>query len=122
MNKPVAATILVVALSAVWITPVPAQKTTEVYIPIGDSPGVSVSNSLYGKISRIDYESRSMELLDRHGTRSVRMSDTTLYYLDRSKYGKKNSQGSIDDCEVGQTVEIYVTSSGDVKWVKIGSS
>lgn len=121
MNTRKPAGILIVVICATWMTAAHSQKTTEIYIPIGYSPGVSASTSLQGEISRMDYESRRIELVDRSGTQVVHMSDATLYYLDRSKYGKKNSLGSIRDCQVGQQVEIYVMSNGDVQWIKIAS-
>ena len=99
--------------------PAHSQKATEVYIPIGDSPGVSESHSVMGTISRVDYASRNIEVRNRAGARNMRVSDKTRYYLDRSKYGKKNALGSIRDCERGRRVEIYVGASGEVRWIKI---
>jgi len=96
-----------------------AQKSTEVYIPIGDSPGVSETTSLQGKISSLDYASRSIEVLDRSGRRTVRVNDATVYYLSRSKYGKKNMLGSMQDCKVGRLVEVNVADDGDVEWIKV---
>ena len=94
-------------------------EATEVYIPIGSSPGVSKTSSLLGKISRLDYETGNIELSDTKGPKSVSVASSTLYYLDRSKYGKKSETGNMQDCKVGRYIEINVTDTGDVKWVKI---
>lgn len=107
---------------AVLIFAVPTshgQQATEVYIPIGNSPGVSTTSSLRGEIRRLDYASRSIELLDRGSMKTVHLSDATRYYLDRSGYGKKNETGNMQDCKVGRLIEVHVSANGDVQWIKI---
>jgi len=96
-----------------------SQQSTEVYIPIGSSPGVSTTSSLRGEIRRLDYTSRSIELLDRGSMRTVHVSDATRYYLDRSGYGKKSETGNMQDCKVGRLIEVHVAENGDVQWIKI---
>lgn len=96
-----------------------SQQATEVYIPIGKSPGVSVTSSLHGKISGLDYETRSIRLVDRGSVKSVQVNDATRYYLDRSKYEKTSEMGTMHDCKVGRMIEVNVTDDGDVKWIKI---
>lgn len=95
------------------------QQATEVYIPIGESPGVSTTSSLRGKISRLDYTSNNIELLDGGRTKTVHVSDATRYYLDRSGYGKKSETGNMQDCKVGREIEVNVAENGDVTWIKI---
>jgi len=96
-----------------------AQQATEVYIPIGESPGISAKNSLIGKIGHLDYATRRIELLVNGGARSVRVNDATHYYLDRSKAGQRNEVGSMQDCTAGQFIEVYVDESGVAEWIKI---
>ncbi|MDH3748278.1 MAG: hypothetical protein OER97_08725 [Gammaproteobacteria bacterium] len=95
-----------------------SQKATEVYIPIGSSPGVSESKSFVGTIKRVNYEARSIELVGQDGTKTIYVSDDTLYYLDRSVYGKKNTAGEMHDCKVGLRVEVFEYDD-TVAWVKI---
>ena len=95
------------------------QKATEIYIPIGESPGVSATASLLGTISRMDYESRSIELHSADGAKIVRITDDTLYYLDRSARGGKNEIGGAEDCTEGRKIEAYVAENGDAMWIKI---
>lgn len=96
-----------------------SQESTEVYIPIGASPGVSVDHSLRGEISSLDYASRTIVVRDRRGEKTVHVGDATLYYLDRSGNREKNATGTMEDCKVGRVIEVYVADNGDVKWIKI---
>lgn len=96
-----------------------SQKATEVYIPIGTSPGVSESKSFVGTIKRLDYETNSIELVGEDDTKIVYVNDETLYYLDRTAYGKKNATGEMHDCKVGLLIEVLTDDDGVVEWVKV---
>lgn len=95
------------------------QKATEVYIPIGASPGVSASDTLLGKISRLDYEARSIEFTSRDGKKTIYVNDKTLYYLDRSAYRKKSTTGNMSDCKVGLKIEVQAADNDTAEWIKI---
>lgn len=96
-----------------------SQKTTEVYIPIGSSPGVSTTESLIGTISRLDYEARSIELVARDGSKTIYVDDKTVYYVDRSAYGKMSAAGDMSDCKVGLVIEVFGADNDAVQWIKI---
>jgi len=96
-----------------------SQQATEVYIPIGESPGVSNVNSIMGTIENVDYSERSMQVRDRTGTRAVTMDDKTRYYVDSTVEKRSNRYGSLSDCQVGYYVEIKLRADGKVDWVKI---
>jgi hypothetical protein len=110
---------ILVSLCLLAASPGHGQKATEIYIPIGASPGVSVSKSFLGTVSRVDYDTNSIEIETTGGKRSVRVNYETLYYLDRSHYGKKNATGTMRDCEVGRRVEVYSVDGSDALWLKI---
>lgn len=96
-------------------------QATELYIPIGSSPGISASRAYIGKISRVDYASSSMDVSGEKGAKSIRVNEQTKYYLDRSQHGKKNEIGDMHDCEVGRRIEVNVADDGTVVWIKIES-
>lgn len=95
------------------------QQATEVYIPIGKSPGISVSRSYIGEIRQVDYAARSIEMLGKDGAKSINVNDKTTYYLDRSHYRKKSTTGEMSDCKVGRRIEANVSDDGTVVWIKI---
>ncbi len=99
-----------------------AQQATEQYIPIGQSPGISGAASLIGTITRVDFETSSMEVSGPEGPRTVSMDTATRYYVDLSKQKRGNQLGSLQSCEIGQRVEIKFTDDGKVDWIKIESS
>lgn len=99
-----------------------AQKTTELYIPLGQSPGLSGKNTLIGKIVQIDALNNTITMADAAGTYSVSMAPATRLYLDKSKAGLPNSQGALTDCNVGDPIEVKFVDnarSKPVEWIKV---
>ena len=96
-----------------------AQQETEVYIPIGESPGVSGEQSIIGSISQIAYDERRMTISTGTDMRTVTMSPKTRYYIDRSNVEGQNELGSYEYCEAGMRVEVYVDDDGEAIWVKV---
>ena len=95
------------------------QETTEVYIPIGKSPGVSGVSSVIGTVSKVDYETRTLVVESAETTVTVNMDAETDYYLDRSDSQGPNSKGEMYDCKIGRTIEVKLTDDGTADWVKI---
>ena len=96
-----------------------AQQTTEVYIPIDQSPGISGKASLVGSISSVDHESYSVTITVAGESKTVTMTPATRYYVIRTGGKKQNSTGSYEDCEVGRRMEAYLDEDGNAVWVKI---
>lgn len=96
-----------------------AHQATEVYIPIGKSPGISLDNSIVGSISSVDHERYQMAISAAGGTRNITMTPATRYYIDRSGEKKQSRTGDFEDCEVGLRIEAYVDAAGNAVWVKI---
>lgn len=113
---------IVLTAGLLCMNPASAQQATEVYIPIGESPGVSATKSVNGKITSVDYMTRSLKMSTSAGSRTVRMDDDSLYYLDRSKRREKNTMGSLEDCKVGRAVEVKLNADGQVEWIKIANN
>lgn len=96
-----------------------AQQATEQYIPIGRSPGIE--EPFIGKITKVDYGAREMTVDGPAGPRTVRMSDSTRYYLDRTMRKRPNTLGDFEDCKLRRRVEIRFAADGSVDWIKIES-
>lgn len=98
---------------------VTAQQATEVYIPIGDSPGVSKDRSWIGEIRNVDYDVMRLEVDTSRGMRQISVDARTRFYLDRTRYRKQNATGTMRDCRIGRRIEAYVGEGGKAYWIKI---
>lgn len=101
-----------------------AQEATEIFIPIGESPGVSNINSIIGKITAVDVQNRTVTLSDQAGTVTVSIPQNARIWLDRSKGTGKNEPGSPADLKAGRTLEVKYKeatrgTSVTAEWVKI---
>lgn len=97
------------------------QQTTEQYIPIGQSPGVSNKYSYIGSIVAVDRDTNTLTVQTDRGTKTIRVLPKTRIWLDRSKAKRTNIAASYSDCEVGRKVEVmYDHDDHDVAdWIKI---
>jgi hypothetical protein len=111
-------------LCAVLVSPVAmGQQTTEQFIPIGKSPGISDKYSYIGAIVAVDSDSHTIDVQSNRGTKTIRITENTRLWLDRSKTRRTNPKASYADCKVGVTVEVmYVHGDkATADWVKIES-
>ena len=99
------------------------QQTTEQFIPIGNSPGVSDKYSYIGSIVAVDREAHTIVVESNRGMRTIRITPKTQIWLDRSKIKRTNLVGGYSDCEVGRAVEVmHVHDDENVAdWIKIES-
>ena len=98
-----------------------AQKATERFIPIGQSPGLSGKYTYVGKIQAVDSARRTIKVAQ-PGSRTVRITNETRIWLDRSKLKQPNETGAFADLRQGRTVEIkykYPTRKHAAEWVKV---
>lgn len=101
-----------------------AQQATELYIPIGASPGVSRTSSIIGQIVATDPQHKSLTLKDAAGTTSVTLTDQTPVWLDRTRSSGRNEAGSLADLKDGATVEVKYKGSERgptvaAEWIKV---
>ena len=98
-----------------------AQETTEQYIPIGDSPGVSGQESVVGEIVAVD--NGKQEVLVSSGERRLtfKVEPDTRIYLDRSDEQLENTETDFTACRVGRLVEIkpHEDDAAIASWIKI---
>jgi len=102
--------------------PAYAQKATEQFIPIGQSPGISGTLTRIGEIAATDSRARTLTLRDASGTVTVRLTDKTRIFLDRSKLKQGNLEGSTADLQPGRRAEIRpegAPESPTADWVKV---
>ncbi len=98
------------------------QKATEQYIPIGQSPGVSQKYSSIGQVAAVNPATQTVTIADPAGPRTVRITDKTRIWLDRTKLQQPNVPGRFADLQQGRRVEVKYADPErrDVAdWVKV---
>jgi len=101
---------------------VQAEKSTELFIPIGQSPGLSGEYTVMGKIGAVNAQNQSIKMSGPSGSYTVQLTQHTSIYLDRSKTQLPNSYGTLADCKAGDTVEVkFVDNSRNkpLEWIKV---
>jgi hypothetical protein len=101
-----------------------AQRATERYIPIGQSPGLSGKHTVIGTISAVDVKGRTLTCSYETSTITMKVTDRTKIWLDKSKVKQANLAGSFTDCIVGRRMEAkYVDNDrragAEVEWIKV---
>ena len=98
------------------------QKATEIFIPIGQSPGLSNKTSLIGTLESVDPGKKMVTISSPSGAQTVGITDRTLIWLDRSLQKQPNQNGAIGDLQQGRKVEIKLRQ-GEPKavaeWIKV---
>lgn len=107
-----------------------AQKATEIYIPIGRSPGLSGKVTVTGFIATVDDHTMVMSVKGADGGWRAVVTDRSKIYIDRSAQRRPNRYGTMDDCRPGHFCEIkYVSGDAaalrrrgeprEIEWIKI---
>ena len=98
------------------------QEATEIYIPIGQSPGLSEKTSLIGTLESVDRGRKTVTVSSPSGARTVALTERTSIWLDRSLQKQPNRSGEIADLQQGRKVEIKLRK-GEPKpvaeWIKV---
>lgn len=103
-----------------------AQKATEIYIPIGQSPGLSGQYAKIGTVSSIDETAASFVISDSlNNTHPVMITDSTQIWLDCTLIKEPNVKGSLSDIRDGILVEVKFHLASDstytnaADWIKV---
>ena len=99
-----------------------AQKETELYIPIGKSPGISGKYSVMGRIEQVNYQNQTLTMSDDSHSYDVKVSERTMFFLDRTKLKETNVYGTLADCKKGMLVEVRFENDErgrPAQWVKV---
>lgn len=120
-NTGAAAMLALLFVAAVGIA---GQKATEIYIPIGMSPGISGTFSEIGEIVSYDADNRTLTLHNDGGDHPATLTDETDIWLDRSGSGDRNVVGTADELQPGRRCEVrYVydgaTRLAEAEWIKV---
>jgi len=95
-----------------------AQKATEQYIPIGKSPGLSNKVTIIGPIESVDPVKRTVTV----ASRTIKITDRTQIWLDRSPIQQTNQNGTFEDLNQGRKVECKLQDQEPkdaAEWIKI---
>lgn len=118
-------TFLVLFFAGCGLQSADAQKMTEIYIPIGQSPGLAGYTKI-GTVASVNIPDNTFILTDslQHDY-SVQLTDSTSIWLDRSRMKEQNRTGTIKDIQEGRLAEVKFYLAPDstyleaAEWVKI---
>lgn len=101
-----------------------AQQSTEIYIPMGQSPGVSGTQTIIGVIESVNASDRSLIVADAQGRATVKVIDETQIYLDQSALKARNQSGAFDALQPERRVEVKFKESArqaqvTAEWIKV---
>jgi hypothetical protein len=82
---------------------------------------VSQKYTSIGAIAAVNAAARTVTIADPSGPRTVRVTDGTRIWLDRTKMKQTNLSGSFADLQVGRRAEVkYADAARDAaEWVKV---
>jgi len=98
------------------------QKATEQFIPLGQSPGASGKITTIGEVGQTDERTQTLTLVEGAGSRTVKITEKTRIFLDRSKLKQPNSTGTYADLKKGRRVEVKYddpASKQTADWIKV---
>lgn len=99
-----------------------AQKTTERFIPIGQSPGLSGVHTRIGNIEAFSAQEDTLTMSDPSGSHSIQVAEDTHIWLDKSKLGVTNEVGGVSDLQAGRRVEVKYQDNDPqaaAEWIKV---
>ena len=101
-----------------------AQKATEIYIPIGKSPGLSGKSTAIGFIQSVNEETMTITIAGGNRTWKAQIDHETRIYLDRSAYRQRCLYGTDKDCITGLLCEVKFEGGANpqsitCEWIKI---
>ena len=101
------------------------QRSTEMYIPVGKSPGLSGKYTVIGTVNSLDSEARTLTCKDQSGVLyTMTVDENTKFWLDRSALKQSSVKASLMDCKLGVLMEVKYRDNdrkagGLAEWIKI---
>jgi len=102
-----------------------AQRTTERYIPLGQSPGLSGKVTVIGTVGAVDGGDRSLAVQSGAGTQHVKLTNATRMWLDRSAAQQPTLSATMADLRPGRRIEVKFTDDSNravADWIKIDAA
>ena len=99
-----------------------AQQATEIFIPIGQSPGISNKTSVVGTVQALNAAARTMTIVAPGGSQTFAITEKTRIWLDRSALKQTNQSGSLADLQQGRKVEVKplpAAAKSGADWLKV---
>jgi ABC-type sugar transport system substrate-binding protein len=122
MSKRTLALVLGLAATSASAPVAAAQEATEVFIPIGKSPGVSKQETFIGTVDAADEKGRSLRVTAPAGAITVAVTDKTRIFRDKSALKQRNEVGTFADLQKGRTVEVKLEpgeGQRKAEWIKV---
>ena len=97
-----------------------AQEATERYVPIGQSPGMSGKTSI-GIVQAVNTQARSITVATSGNSASMKWSERTRIWIDRSRQQLSALRGGTNDIQVGRRVEVKPDKNDRnlAEWIKV---
>ena len=114
--------VLVSGIGFVFLALAFAEKTTELFIPVGKSPGLSDKFNLIGTIVEVNSQDQTLSVTGASGTYTVNITEYTLIFLDKSRLRRSNRYGSFSDFKTGMLVEVRYEAGKKhrpAEWIKL---
>jgi hypothetical protein len=101
-----------------------AQYAMEMYIPIGQSIGVSNVTSVIGPIESFDQETRQLVVASSRGRFQFQIGPHSDLWIDNSAREATNTYGNEADLKVGRECEVHydgnsASNPGSIVWIKL---
>lgn len=105
------------------VAPLEAQLSTERFIPVGQSPGLSGVVTYIGQVVSVDEQNMTLTAQTDGQSVTIQLTSETHLWLDRSALREANATGTLSDLQAGRTVEVKYIDAEDpqagVDWIKI---
>ncbi len=100
------------------------QKAVEMFIPLGQSPGLSGKVTVMGELAAVNAQQRTITIAGPAKAWVAEVTDRTKIWLDRSKFRQTNQAGTFDDLTTGLMVEVKYQADvqrgkGPAEWIKV---
>lgn len=82
------------------------QKSTEMFIPLGQSPGLSGNLTVIGKIETINVAGQSITVVGSSESWRATITNRTRIWIDKSSLQSTNQAGTFADLKEGLLVEV----------------
>lgn len=99
-----------------------AQYATEIFIPLGQSPGISAKHTTIGNINSVNIPGKTISMSDAGSSYNIKISEDTQIWLDQSRRNSNNRNALIQDLREGMRAEVkYIKNNkgGTVEWIKV---